>query len=109
MLTAKLKEAWLKELRDPTNNKSIGKYFESCELRPISYEDIIDSKCMCATGALVKVAITEFKVEFTNCADLLTKYLDKGTINKVVKYSDDSYATLAEIADWVEKNIPCTP
>lgn len=111
-ITQQLKDAWLAELRDPNNDKIKESYFG--KIFQHDKNTLTKANCMCAMGCLIKAhAKISTPDEFVgtaivHCIDEHDSVWDI-QFNTIVKMNDAEDKPLAEIADWVEKNIEVTP
>lgn len=98
MITQQLKDAWLKELRDPSNKQIYCRSFPQ-HIDPTNVHAVLHCNAMCAYGAHVKAA---YKLGIFTRSFLLP---DLGAEHCIVAKNDVEKRSFAEIADYIEKNV----
>lgn len=114
-LTKELKEMWLKELRDPANQKIIRKFAGRSIDRPRSYTEFVsidDRKemlsvtCLCAIGCLIKAHAKQVDSQKNFIGIDIISNISAPRVNHIYTMNDVEDKSLAEIACWVAVNVP---
>lgn len=113
MITQQLKDAWLAELRDPTNTQARCTLFNGAESKysklPVIRElrdYIAEQKCMCAMGCLI-VAHAKNSTDKEYLHRGIQDHLDDNEAIRlfIIHMNDVNRKSFSEIADWIEANV----
>lgn len=97
MLTKEQKRKWLERLRDPNSKQLRNGY-------TINYTSPSDPMCCLAHG---QYAITG-SINLHGAFDIIREMNNINRKDVLVQMNDHEYKSLAQIADYIEANVPCS-